>query len=219
MTPSGESGRLSWKALGPTAVFECVHLYIPHRFFEEAAEHYRQAGTELPKSNLACSGFEDGAVRQVVGALVRGMADHAPNLYAESAAQWLAVHLLANNAPWRALVPKRRRPGLLTDARLARVMEFMEVNKGANLALQSLADLAGISRFHFVRLFKLKTGQTPIEHLYRLRMEAAGKLLTTTEMPVKSIAAACGYRHPAHFVAAFRRFYGSTPSSMRAEEI
>ena len=133
----------------------------------------------MSKSPLISGGFQDEAVKQVVGSMIRGMTEHAPDFYAEITAQWLAVHLLSRTAPWRGLVRTTRKAETLNERRLANVIEFMEANKGSALSHQ---------------------------------------LLVTTDMPLKNIAAACGYTQPSHFVAAFRRFSGHAPSSIRANK-
>jgi AraC family transcriptional regulator len=215
MIPGGETIRLRWRALNPERSFENAHVYIPQTFFREAAEYYRQAGTPCPKTPLTSICFDDETVAQSVTALTIAMRMGAPDFYAETAAQWLAVHLLSQRSPWRELIDDARRPGALSDSALASVVEFMHIQFHAPLSLDQMAGVAGISKFHFARLFRRHLGETPLRYLTRLRLSNAQRLLTSTDMPIGAVAVECGYAQPAHFGVAFRTWFGCTPTQMR----
>lgn len=86
---------------------------------------------------------------------------------------------------------------------------------GCRLTLGDLAAEACVSPFHFIRLFKHKTGRTPVAYLTRLRMEHARHLLTATDHAVAEVARLCGYASPSRFTAAFVAHCGATPSDLR----
>ena len=81
--------------------------------------------------------------------------------------------------------------------------------------LDALAQLAGLSPFHFHRIFRGMVGETPLELLRRLRMERAAMLLLETETPVTRIAFDAGYETHEAFTRAFRASYGAAPSVFR----
>ena len=58
------------------------------------------------------------------------------------------------------------------------------------LSLDDLAREAGVSRFHFVALFRRRAGVTPYQFLIAVRLRAAASLLRETAMPVAAVAAA-----------------------------
>ena len=91
----------------------------------------------------------------------------------------------------------------------------MSVNPSKALTLDILSREAGISKFHFARRIKSRTGSTPISYLSDLRMEAARRMLATTDEPVGRIAHACGFGRGSHFGTAFTRRYGETPTAFR----
>jgi AraC-like DNA-binding protein len=101
------------------------------------------------------------------------------------------------------------------DVRLRRVEEFLRGNLGTPMSLQQVAREAGLSRFHFLRLFKQAYGLTPFKHLTRLRMEEAKQRLARGDESVTDIAYACGYEDAAHFASAFRREVGVSPRRYR----
>ena len=93
-TPGGTIDRLRRVRRGTPAPFEKVNLYVPQQFFLDAVEHYRRAGHRWRDRPLARLAFQDPMIAEVVVALLRGMEAGTPNLYAETAMQWLATHLL-----------------------------------------------------------------------------------------------------------------------------
>jgi AraC-like DNA-binding protein len=83
------------------------------------------------------------------------------------------------------------------------------------LDLARLADEAGLSRYHFLRRFKKETGQTPAACLREKRLDRAMELLTLSDLPVKRVAAMCGFAGSAHFCAAFAKRFGHSPGAIR----
>ena len=94
----------------------------------------------------------------------------------------------------------------------------MEHNFAHNMTLQTLASEAGISLFHFTRLFKAKVGVTPHRHVVMLRMQHARSLLRCTDLTVAEVALESGYAHLGHFAAAFKREFGLLPKAFRRQE-
>jgi AraC family transcriptional regulator len=78
-----------------------------------------------------------------------------------------------------------------------------------------LADVAGMSVFHFAREFKRSTGTTPHQYLIKLRVERAKALLATPDLPLIEVGLRSGFSHQSHFTRLFRRETGTTPSSYR----
>lgn len=214
MTASGKTNRLR---LGSTVSesSQTIHIYIPAYYFAAAAEEYRRAGTSSSLEQPDTLAFSDPVVSQTAFSLVEAMKTGAPNLYAESAAQFLVVHLLAKNSRWRALFAAARNPGELSDYRLKRVLEFMRQHSAENLSLDQLAAEAGISRFHFIALFKQAVGTTPHQYMLQLRLECAAELLEKTDLSIRMIAENCGFHALSHFSDSFQRHFGQTASDYR----
>lgn len=210
--------RLRLEPRRPDQEVEIAQLFVPELLFEEVADEYRRAGQEIDARPRSALGFRDPTVADAMSALVRAMANGVPNLYAEAFAYALATHLLSEKAPWRrsgSLEPDLRSEGRIADPRLARVLEYMSVHFAEPLDLARLAREAGVSKFHFARLFRDRTSTTPHRHLVDLRLAAAGRMLTGTDRSIGEVAAACGYENAAHFGAAFRRRYGTSPGDFR----
>lgn len=99
--------------------------------------------------------------------------------------------------------------------RLARVLDFIEHHLDETLRLDAMAGEAGLSIFHFSRVFQREMGLSPQAHVRARRVERARRLLKSTELPLAEIAFACGFAHQSHFTAVFRELTGTTPGSFR----
>src|SRR5262245_61261398 len=111
--------------------------------------------------------------------------------------------------------PKARPVSGLAQWQVKRVVGFMRDHLARDIGLQDLADVVGLSRYHFCSAFRTATGQTPFERLTALRMDLARRLLADRELCVTDIAFAVGYQTPSAFAARFRRHVGVAPSAFR----
>lgn len=107
------------------------------------------------------------------------------------------------------LVPRARR-GLSRRA-LNRACSFIAENLGERFTLDDLARQAGVSRFHFARLFRVSTGDSPMAYLLKSRIERAKQMLLQDDRPVCEIAAVLGFCDQSHLTRTFRRLTGLTP--------
>ena len=214
MTPAGKADRLRLSSkVNDTLVM--TKILIPQIFFTIAIEEFRRAGTKFRTEPLNALSFNDPTVYQIALSINNAIQIGAPNLYAESAAQFLATHLLSLHSSWSAQVFNDRKSGELHDRRLDRVLDFMTHNFAEDLSLDELAREAGISRFHFINLFKKKCGITPHQHLIKLRMESAAQFLEFSDLSLKEIGVRCGYQNAAHFSTAFHKYFHQTPMDYR----
>lgn len=85
--------------------------------------------------------------------------------------------------------------------------------------LELLAAKAGMSPFHFLRVFSQATGLTPHQYLISTRIRAARFLLQSTSLSVKRIALDCGFSTEAAFCSTFRKWEGRTPSQYRKDAL
>lgn len=121
--------------------------------------------------------------------------------------------LLVSNDALPAAEPAERI--YLSPPKLKRVIEFIEANLQESIGLDDLAQAAGLSANHFLRVFKLATGETPYHFLRARRLERARQLLADNAMPLAELALECGFANQAHFTAAFSREVGISPGRYR----
>jgi transcriptional regulator GlxA family with amidase domain len=102
------------------------------------------------------------------------------------------------------------------ERRVAAVARFMEERFAEPCALNDLARHAGLSPFHFLRVFRATTGLTPHQHLVRTRLRAAASSLATGSAPVTDVALAIGFEDLSNFTRSFRAEYRLSPSQYRS---
>jgi transcriptional regulator GlxA family with amidase domain len=112
---------------------------------------------------------------------------------------------------------RRARPAAagLGAVKLERVCAFVERSLGEPLRIQHLAAAVHMSPFHFSRLFKLATGESPHAYLTQRRVERAKQLLADAALPLVHVASAVGFQTQGHFTEVFRRHTGTTPRRFR----
>lgn len=138
--------------------------------------------------------------------------DPANELVVDEIAQQLAVHLIATygGAPvrWRGAQP-------LSPNQWRRVAEYVEANVDQPITLEALAEVTCISKYHFLRRFKLSTGLTPHQFVIERRIARAKELILADRFPLAQIAHASGFSDQAHFTRIFKRAVGITPKAFR----
>ena len=202
LTPPGRGVRLRWSNL---TSHQTVQVLIPRATMTEAAE---ELGLNFRPEVIDRLSMHDPSIREFVLSIERALERNAGESYAEAAALFLATHLLSTFAD-RSLVEGagNRELGLLED--------YMIANLGSDISLGDIASVVGITRFRLIRLCKQQWGETPMQHLTRLRMERGRQLLRMTSLSIIEIALECGYTNPSHFAVAFRRFSGVSPRAYR----
>jgi AraC family transcriptional regulator len=206
MTGPGEEVTLRWR--GETS-HSTLQMHLPSESLHKVLRDFSDRDPQLftMPSKLTSS---DPVIQQVMLGMETAVRTGAPELYAETARDFLIAHVLVGHAGLAE--PKPLNP---TQRRLRQVDEFIRAHLDASLSLEEIAREAGLSRFHTLRLFKRAYGETPARRVARLRMERAKDLLATGEEPITEIAFRCGYDNSAHFAVAFRRWAGLSPREYR----
>lgn len=107
----------------------------------------------------------------------------------------------------------------LQDRRLAKAVAEMIEEPQEQHSVDTLADIAGMSRSSFAEQFRTVFASSPMEFLQKVRLKRAEMLLTTTDMTIKQITNVVGLRSRSHFSKAFRAQYRLDPSSFRAAQV
>lgn len=100
-------------------------------------------------------------------------------------------------------------------ARVTQVVRRIERHPDEALTLENLAQEAGLSPFHFLRLFERLTGTTPHQYVLRARLREAVTRLATEPAKVIDVALDCGFGDVSNFNRAFRAEFGVSPKAWR----
>jgi len=202
-----------------------------------------QVGDAAPGLVLAC-GYIDARYMQVVelfnylrDPLIESVADDRSfrepfkNLLAELSAPKPGTKVLAEMLMKQCLISLLRSqsqvggeevaPWLaaLGNPSLGRALTAMLENPEASHTLESLGDIAGMSRGSFAEHFKEAFGRTAIECLKEIRLKRAAQLLTATDLPVKTIAYRVGFESRSYFSRAFKSYAGIDPAGYRTNPV
>jgi len=109
-------------------------------------------------------------------------------------------------------------PEVYLYRRLLQAKLFMDAHFHEPINLDSIADEAYFSKFHFIRIFKKIYRRTPHQYLVHVRMEKAKQLLQSS-MPVTSVCYACGFESIGSFTSLFKRITGRTPAEYRKQQL
>lgn len=101
------------------------------------------------------------------------------------------------------------------DAGIWRARDHLAANASQDLQLAEIAEVAGLSPFHFLRLFTAAYHLTPHAFLMAMRLEAARRLLAAGEA-IAQTAAVAGFADQAHLTRRFKAAYGLTPGRFAA---
>jgi AraC family transcriptional regulator len=126
---------------------------------------------------------------------------------AEAAAA-IAAHV-AGTVPARASGSRHER------GRIRAICDLLVQGGGDASDLDGLARMAGVSKFHFVRLFRRETGVTPHQFRLAAQMRRAALRLARSRDPVAYIAYDSGFGDLSTFNARFRHSFGMTPTAFR----
>jgi AraC family transcriptional regulator len=214
LTSGGAPYDIRWKAL-TSEPFEAMSVLIELPLLERALGEVfgaDAAHTQLRDVSAFTDVGLDSLMEQLRGEL---MHPQASPLFVQGIAQAIAVHLARNYA----LTVEESRSGSpsLPGYKLQQITDWMAEHVAEDVDLSRLAAQAGLSKFHFQRLFKRALGVSPSRYHINLRMDAARRLLRETKKSVVAVALEVGYASPSHFARLFRRETGLSPSDYRRQ--
>ena len=103
----------------------------------------------------------------------------------------------------------------LTNRLMLRARDAMDRGYRNELDITALAEIACVSKAHFIRTFKATFGETPHRYLQRRRVERAMYLLRTTTDDITDICMNVGFSSLGTFSRTFTEIVGETPTQYR----
>ena len=148
----------------------------------------------------------------VLGELAQAAADGRSDIGLDEIGHLLAQRLV------EVVAGKPRKPAKVTARDRRRAVEaalWLEANAHREIELEDAARQAGVSPFHFLRLFASVLGVTPHQYLVRSRLRRAARQLADDDKPVTDVAYDVGFNDLSNFVRTFHRAAGVSPLKFR----
>ena len=204
MVPAGASG--FWEDHTPC---DMISVRLAPSLVASTAE-----ALALPKERselVPRIGARDPLVEHVVLALKAELEAPEPagRIYADGLAVALTTRLLQNFATAGAAGRQT-----LSKPQIRRLVEFVEANLEADLTLEQLAEVAGMSIPHLTTLFRRTMGQSVHAYVMERRVQRARDLLLRHDMSIAEVALETGFAHQSHLARWMRRLLGVTPTDV-----
>lgn len=105
--------------------------------------------------------------------------------------------------------------GGLSGAQLRRTLEYIDGCLNLNLNGNSIAAVAGLSKYHFGKAFKQSTGMTLHHYVLNRRIRRSRELLVRSDLPLAAVAEAAGFSNQSHLTTVFSTRIGMSPRAYR----
>ncbi|MBI1759928.1 MAG: helix-turn-helix transcriptional regulator [Acidobacteria bacterium] len=214
LTSGGAPYDVRWKTL-TSEPFVAMSVFIELPLLQRALEEV--FGADAAQARLRdVSAFTDAVLDSLMERLRDELTrQQASPLFVQGLAQAIAIHL-ARNYALTAEASNSGSPSL-PGYKLRQITDWMAEHVAEDFNLAQLAAQAGLSKFHFQRLFKRALSVSPSRYHINLRMNVARRLLRETKKSVVEVALEVGYANPSHFAQLFRRETGLSPSDYRRQ--
>jgi AraC family transcriptional regulator len=189
----------------------CISLNVNEEEFSEVAataastSRFRFSAPSLPPSRAL-----------PVIAHMEALSLAASSLRSEERALQIIERVIA------AMTGDREPPAGPTGREARRVIDairLVESDATRPLELKEMAAVAGMSKYHFLRVFRRLTGVTPHQYLISARLRRAALALASSRRPVIAIALDAGFGDLSTFNKTFRAVFGLTPTQYRASRV
>ena len=147
----------------------------------------------------------------MLAALALAAAEGGSDISLEEAGLLLVDRFLARDGTVRPAWA----PRVVDRRRAVEIALWVEAHSQEPVQLATLARRAGLSPFHFLRVFTRVLGVTPHQYLVAARLRRAAHLLADPARPVTDVAFDVGFGDLSHFVRTFRRAAGVSPGRFR----
>jgi AraC family transcriptional regulator len=188
-----------------------MHLYLPTTLFRRLSDDFNPGA--LAHSIRYVAGIQDEVIDQIVLSILSEMTNEtaAGRMYVETASLMLAARIIHGYCDSGSCTLPAPASHPLDHGRLRRVLDYISAHLADEITLADLARVAGLSTFHFARMFTLAIGVSPHRYVSRMRLENAMAEIAAGRLPLAQIALNARFSSQASFTRAFRRATGMTP--------
>ena len=192
-----------------------MHLSLPTTLFSRLSDDF-----DLPKDpaySVRYAAVRDEVIASIVRSILSDMTTETSvgRMHAETASLMLAAHIVSRYCDSGSRRPTGPTSRQLDQVRMRLVLDYVSEHLADEITLADLARVAGLSTFHFARMFAGALGLPPQRYLSRLRLEKAMVEIEAGKLSLSQIAFISGFSSQGSFARAFRRATGLTPGQFR----
>ncbi|WP_417782858.1 helix-turn-helix domain-containing protein [Terasakiella pusilla] len=190
---------------------EFLHVYLSDRELRRLYAHTFDKDARLLEVVEQTFVSAQGQLAEVFGQLHQAVYSQNTLLAEEAIVSFFSesmMHRVLGEAKMPSLT------GGLPPKKLQLVKDYVISNLSQQVSLKELADLVGLSEYHFQRNFTAQCGVSPHAWLTALRIDHA-KDLMRSDMRMADISEACGFANQSHFSRTFKGQTGATPGGYR----
>ena len=198
--------------------YKATHLYIPTSAFTQLSDVYNLPTAPGHSIRYSC-GVQDPIIRQIGLTVLAEMEcpTAAGRMLVETSSLFLAARLVHAHAEMPVVQGLPASQCRLDNARLKRVLAYIEDHLAEEITVADLAGVASLSMFHFTRAFAAAMGVPPNRYVSQRRLEAAKVLLASGKASLSEIAFSSQFSSQSGFTRAFKRATGTTPADYRRQ--
>jgi AraC family transcriptional regulator len=203
--PMGQPHIVDWKRPA-----DIVSLQISEMFLRRAT------GTDHLRLSDAFT-IRDPFISSSAAEIRSSVDRHAVNpAFAEAMATVIA-HRVGLRAGLKEGRNEKQRVAEFSSAQAGRIVDFLDDRLDQSIALDDLAQLVGLTKWHFIRRFNTTYGTSPHSFITDRRIARAKKLLVSSDLPIMQVALEVGMTH-SHFSRIFLNRVGLSPSEFREQK-
>ena len=106
--------------------------------------------------------------------------------------------------------------GLDSEKRIEyQIKDYVKEHLSQSISIQEIAEELKFSPTHIMRTFKQKTGMSILDYITETRLETAKKILTESDIPIRTVADMVGYDDYSYFTRIFKKQIGEPPLQYR----
>lgn len=207
----GEQSQWKWDR-----PIEVTHLYLPQTEIARVAEDvFERDIQDIAMED--CIRAEDPTLPYLMSAFEAELEGQGlgGSLYLAALKEQLCIHLLRRYA--KVALREVRQGGRLAPWQRRRLVQYIEDHLDSSIKLESLAAEAGMSVSGLTRKFQGDFGCAPHAYVLQQRVQRAKRLLeASSELPLKAVAASCGFADLSHLIRHFKRAFQQTPTAYRS---
>ncbi|HEY0685299.1 MAG TPA: AraC family transcriptional regulator [Steroidobacter sp.] len=181
---------------------ECLSFQYTSELIEEIA----------PKKAWRVGALPPIAQMMVVGEWAQSVADANSDVGLDELGLMLGARLAQVTT---GKTPASQKPTSRDRRRAVEAALWIDANAQEDIDLTTVAKVAGLSSYHFLRVFAAVVGVTPHQYLVRARLRNAARLLVESEQPITEVALDVGFNDVSNFVRTFGRAAGASPRAFR----